>query len=87
MTDDQAAALAHADRHHEGDPPRPSQTWGLCRAPEGTTGPPFGGDVITFKGTVHYRASNLEHQVRTARRPTYLLLSIHPVLAAVKTRA
>jgi cytochrome d ubiquinol oxidase subunit II len=59
---------------------RPSQTWGLCRAPEGTTGPPFSGGVITFKGAVHHRASNLEHQVRTARRPTHLLLSIHPAM-------
>jgi hypothetical protein len=48
--------------------------------PEGTTGPPFGDGVITFKGAVHHRASNLEHQVRTARRPTHLLLGIHPAM-------
>jgi hypothetical protein len=53
---------------------------GLCRAPEGTTGPPFGDGVITFKGVVHHRASNLEHQVRPAWRPTHLLLGIHPAM-------
>src|ERR1700712_370570 len=51
---------------------------GLCRAPEWTTGPAFGDGMITVKGAVHHRASNLEHQVRTARRPAHLLLGIHP---------
>jgi putative transposase len=53
---------------------------GSCRAPEGTAGPPLGDGVIRLKGAVHRRASNLEHQVRTARRPTHLLLGIHPAM-------
>ena len=59
---------------------RPSQTWGLCRAPVGTTGPCFGNGAIVFEGSVHHRAPNLEHQVRTTRRPTHLLLGIHPAM-------
>jgi hypothetical protein len=36
--------------------------------------------VIKFKGAVHHRASNLEHQELTARRPTHLLVGIHPAM-------
>jgi hypothetical protein len=36
--------------------------------------------VIVFKGTVHHRTSNLEHQMRTAWRPTHLLLGVHPAV-------
>jgi hypothetical protein len=53
---------------------------GLCRAPEGTTGRAFGDGVIMFKGVVHHRASNLEHQVRAVRCPAHLLLGIHPAM-------
>jgi hypothetical protein len=37
----------------------------------------FGNSVIVFKGSVHHRASNLKHKVRTAGRPTHLLLRVH----------
>ena len=35
-----------------------------------------------FKGAVHHRASNFEHQVRPAWRPTHLLLGIHPAIGS-----
>jgi hypothetical protein len=43
--------------------------------------------VIAFKGAVYCRSSNFEHQVRTARRPTHLLLGIHPAMEQPLRRA
>jgi hypothetical protein len=57
---------------------RPSETWGcLRRATKWTVGPPLSGDMIAFESSVHNRGSNFEHQVRSSRRPTHLLLRVH----------
>ena len=53
---------------------------GLCRAAKGTVGAPFCEGVIVLEGTVHHRAADLEHQMRTAWRPTHLLLRVHPAM-------
>ena len=37
---------------------------GSCRAVKETTGAPFCEGVIAFDGTIHHRASNLQHQMR-----------------------
>jgi hypothetical protein len=47
---------------------------------ERTAGAPFCDGVIVLEGTVHYRASNLEHQMRAAWRPAHLLLGVHPAV-------
>jgi hypothetical protein len=66
---------------------RPSQTWRSCGATKRTAGAPFSDGVIVLEGTVHYRASNLEHQMRAAWRPTHLLLGVHPAVHQPLRRA
>src|ERR1700733_5546753 len=66
---------------------RPSQTWGSCRAAKRTAGAPFCDGVIEREGTVHNSASNLEHQMRGAWRPTHLLLGVHPAVPQPLHRA
>jgi hypothetical protein len=66
---------------------RSSQTSGLRRAAKRTSGAAFCDGVIVLEGTVHYRASNLEHQMRAAWRPTHLLLGVHPVVHQPSHRA
>ena len=67
------------DAPQHGDRPKPG---GSCRGATRTAGPPFCDGVIAMEGTVHHRASNLEHQMRAAWRPTHLLLGVdrHPFL-------
>ena len=59
---------------------RLSQTWEVMPRGERTAGAPFCDGVIVLEGTVHYRASNLEHQMRAAWRPAHLLLGVHPAV-------
>ena len=66
-------------QRHSGGSAKASGSKGHCGTLD-DTGPAFGDGVIMFKGAVHHRASNLEHQVRAARRPTHLLLGIHPAM-------
>ena len=59
--------------------PRPSRTWGCSRrTTKWSAGPPLGGGMITFESSVHHRSSDLEHLMRASRRPTHLLLRVHP---------
>src|SRR4051794_639791 len=58
---------------------RPSKTWGdSCGMAKWATGPSFGGRVIRIEGPVHDGGSDLEHQMRSSRRPTHLLVGAHP---------
>jgi hypothetical protein len=40
----------------------------------------FGHRMILLEGAVHYRASNLEHQMCPTWRPPHLLLRVHPAM-------
>ena len=42
------------------------------------TGPSFSGRVILVEGPVDDRGADLEHQMRSSRRPTHLLVGAHP---------
>jgi hypothetical protein len=53
---------------------------GVCRTAKRTAGAALCDGVIVLGGTVHHRASNLEHQMRAAWRPPHLLLGVHPAM-------
>ena len=58
---------------------RPSITWGTsCGMAKRATGPSFSGRVIRVEGPVDDRGADLEHQMRSSRRPTHLLVGAHP---------
>lgn len=56
--------------------PRPSQTWGSCRAPEGTTGPLNGWcgirrrhPELVASGEPLFSGSSVEDRVRWIKKP------------------
>src|SRR5271166_1332675 len=58
---------------------RPSITWGdSCGVAKRATGPSLSGFVIRVEGPVHDGGSDLEHQMRSSRRPRHLLVGAHP---------
>src|SRR5271166_5806673 len=60
---------------------RPSITWGdSCGMAKRATGPSLSGRVILVEGPVDDRGADLEHQMRSSRRPTHLLVGAHPAV-------
>src|SRR5271165_672906 len=58
---------------------RPSITWGdSCGMAKRAAGPSLSGRVILVEGPVDDRGADLEHQMRSSRRPTHLLVGAHP---------
>ena len=58
---------------------RPSITWGDSSGmAKRATGPSLSGRVILVEGPVDDRGADLEHQMRSSRRPTHLLVGAHP---------
>src|SRR5208283_5890949 len=61
------------------DAQRPSKTWGdSCGMAKRATGPSLSGRVVLVEGPVDDRGADLEHQMRSSRRPTHLLVGAHP---------
>jgi hypothetical protein len=57
---------------------RPSKTWGYSGCPpKRSTGPTLGNRIVSVQGFVHGSGADFQHQMRTPRRPTHLLLSVH----------
>ena len=74
------AAYPDADpaRASDGDRPEP----GGCsrRSTKRTPGPALRGGMVLIERAVHHRGSDLEHQMRSPRRPAHLLLRAHPTV-------
>jgi hypothetical protein len=59
---------------------RPSERWGSGGSSKRASCPAFSDSVVSLEGAVRYGGSNLQHHMRSPRRPAHLLIHAHPAM-------
>ena len=59
---------------------RPSERWGSGGSSKRASCPALSYSVVSLEGAVRYGGSNLQHHMRSPRRPAHLLIRGHPAM-------
>jgi hypothetical protein len=61
-------------------PTRRSERWGSGGSSKRASCPALSYSVVSLEGAVRYGGSNLQHHMRSPRRPAHLLIRAHPAM-------